>query len=107
MKGAVSFEKDIIDQLKKDPRFREAYLNEAMNEDDHGVSLLMFHNVAKALGGVSRLSKATGLNRQNLYRALSGKRDPAFSTVKKIVHGLGFRIKLEAVKADRKALAKA
>lgn len=95
MKGAASFDKYLIDQLRKNEGFREAYLNEALNEEEKGVSLAMFRNVAEALGGITRLAKHSGLNRQNLYKALSGKKDPAFSTVEGIVHGFGFKIKVE------------
>jgi probable addiction module antidote protein len=107
MKGAVSHQVFLIEQLRNNESFREAYLNEALNEEESGVSLAMFRNVAEAMGGISRLSKRSGLNRQNLYRALSGKRDPAFSTVEGIVHGFGFRIVVEPMKKARKALAKA
>ena len=102
MKGAKNFDRHLIDQLRKNEKFREAYLNEALNENDGRVSLQMFHQVAKALGGITRLSKHSGLNRQNLYKALSGKKDPAFSTVEGIVHSLGFRIKVEPVKRTKK-----
>jgi len=102
LKGSASFDKHLIDQLKKNESFREAYLNEALNEEESGVSLGMFRNVAEAMGGVTKLAKASGLNRQNLYRALSGKRDPAFSTVEGIVHGFGFRIVVESMKKVRR-----
>lgn len=102
MKGAVSHQKFLLDLLRKDERFREAYLNEALNEEESCISLGMFRNVAEAMGGITRLSKTTGLNRQNLYKALSGKKDPAYSTVEGIVHGFGFRIKVEPVKNAKK-----
>ncbi|MGH7442065.1 MAG: DNA-binding protein [bacterium] len=108
MKGAVSFDKHLISQLKANAVFREAYINEAFNADDKGLMLLMFRNVAEAMGGIAKLSQVTGLNRQNLYRAFSGARDPVFSTVDSIVHGFGFKLKVEALgkpKASR-ALAK-
>ena len=103
MKGAKDFDRHLLDQLKKNERFREAYLNEALNERTQGVALEMFRTVAEAMGGMTRLAKATGLNRQNLYKALSGKKDPAYSTVEGIVHGLGFRIMVEATRKHRKA----
>ena len=108
MKGTASFDKHLISQLKDNEKFREAYLNEALNEGDGTLALLMFRNVAEALGGIAKLAKTTGLNRQNLYRALSGKRDPVFSTVESIVHGFGFKIKVEALTKPRpnKELAK-
>jgi len=107
MKGAASFDEFLCEQLRKDKRFREAYINEALNEEDGKLSLYMLGRVAEALGGIGKLSKNTGLNRQNLHKTFSGKRDPAYSTVEGIVHGLGFRFKVEAIKGGRKALAKA
>jgi probable addiction module antidote protein len=101
MKGAVPFDKHLVSRLRSNEEFREAYLNEALNEGESGLSLLMFRNVAEALGGIAKLSKSTGLNRQNLYRALSGKRDPVFSTVESIVRGFGFKIKVEALRKAR------
>jgi probable addiction module antidote protein len=101
MKGVVSFDKHLICRLKDNQAFCEAYLNEALNEGDSGLSLVMFRNVAEAFGGIAKLSRTTGLNRQNLYRALSGKRDPVFSTVESIVHGFGFKIKVEALKKSK------
>ena len=107
MKATASFDKHLISQLKANADFREAYLNEAFNEDDKGLVLLMFRNVAEAMGGIAKLSKTTGLNRQNLYRAFSGKRDPVFSTVDSIVHGFGFKLKVESLRKPRNARASA
>jgi len=107
MKGTASFDEYLIETLRKDEKFREAYLNEALNEDDQSVSLAMFRDVAEAMGGVAKLSKMTGLNRQNLYKALSGKRDPAYSTVEGIIHGLGFRMKVEPIKKRKRSRATA
>ena len=101
MKGTAAFDKHLISRLKTNAAFREAYLNEAFNESDKGLSLLMFRNVAEAMGGIAKLAQTTGLNRQNLYRAFSGKRDPAFSTVEGIVHGFGFKLKVEALRKPR------
>lgn len=36
--------------------------------------------IAKRQGGFSKLSNEMSLNRESLYKALSGKRDPRFST---------------------------
>lgn len=103
MKRTTSYHEHLIENLKTHEIFREAYLNEALNEADGRIALHMFRNVAEALGGITRLAKKTGLNRQNLYKALSGKKDPAFSTVEGIVHGFGFRIKVEPYGKSDKA----
>lgn len=87
----------IVQQLKKDKRFLEAYLNEALSDEaeDPRVVLDMLRKVAEASGGVRRLAQVADLNRQNLYKALSAEKgNPEFFTVNKIVNALGFHFKL-------------
>ena len=88
----------IIGQLKKDSRFLEAYLNEALSDENENprVVLDMLRNVADATGGVRRLANVTKLNRQNLYKTLSAKNgNPEFFTINKIIQGLGYHFKIE------------
>lgn len=107
MKRSVSFDDYLVELLRKDEKFREAYLNEALNDDDSRVSLGMLSNVAEAMGGIGWLAKTTGLNRQNLYKALSGKRDPSYSTVEGIIHGFGFKMKVEPLRGAKRHKAHA
>lgn len=98
----------IVEQLKSDKRFLEAYLNEALSDEaeDPRVVLDMLRKVAKASGGVRRLAQAADLNRQNLYKALSAEKgNPEFFTINKIVNALGFHFKLVKNK-KRLAMAK-
>ena len=95
--GTRSHDDFIIEQLKKDERFLEAYLNEALSDEkeDPRVVLDMLRKVAQASGGVRRLAQAADLNRQNLYKALSAEKgNPDFFTINKIVNALGFHFKL-------------
>jgi probable addiction module antidote protein len=87
----------IVEQLKKDNRFLEAYLNEALSDDneDPRVVLDMLRKVAEATGGIRHLSKITRLNRQNLYKTLSSHGNPEFFTITKIIRGLGYHFKIE------------
>jgi len=54
--------------------------------------------IAKALGvvakvrGMSKLSQDTGLDRDILYKALSGEINTSFDTILKVSHALGLRI---------------
>jgi len=56
--------------------------------------------IAQALGviararGMSDLSRATGLPRQSLYKALSGEGNPEFGTITKVADALGFKLSL-------------
>lgn len=57
--------------------------------------------IAKALGTVARsrgmteLSKATGLGRESLYKALSGEGNPSFDTIMKVAKALGLQLRFE------------
>ena len=87
----------VIEQLKRDRRFLEAYLNEALSDEneDPRVVLDMLRKVAEATGGIRQLSKVTRLNRQNLYKTLSSQGNPEFFTINKIINGLGYHFKIE------------
>lgn len=93
MKKTASYQAFLIEQLRKDEAFREAYLNEALQDEDQRLILLALRNVAQATGGLSRLSKATGLNRQNLYRILSKGGNPTWERIEKIFDGLGYPLR--------------
>ena len=59
--------------------------------------------VAAALGaiarahGMTRLAKETGLNREGLYRTLSGAGNPELETFLKVIKALGLQLKASAV----------
>lgn len=73
-----------------------AYLEAALEVADDDPAFL-----AKALGvvararGLSQLAESSGLTREGLDRALSGKGDPGFATVLKVAHALGLRLRFE------------
>jgi len=46
--------------------------------------------------GMANLAKITGLNRESLYKALSGETQPRWDTVQKIIKGLKINIKAVA-----------
>ena len=54
--------------------------------------------IAKALGdiarakGMTQLAKETGMGRENLYKALSGKGNPSFATILKVMGALGLQL---------------
>lgn len=57
--------------------------------------------IVHALGVIARahnmnqLAKDTGLTREDLYQALSSKRNPSFSTVAKVAKALGFKLTVQ------------
>ena len=83
------------DELFKDlqnPEFAAAYFNAALEEGDMSTILLTIKNLVEAKGGMSKIAKETGLNRESLYRALSEDGNPKLSTFYKILHALGMKL---------------
>lgn len=82
----------------QDPKDASLYLTEALFdfERDHNVHVFLqaLKDVTDAQGGVGALSKRTNLNRQNLYKLLSAKRQPKIETLGSILDGLGFQLSI-------------
>ena len=55
----------------QNPKTAAAYLNAALENEDPKVFLIALKDIAEAYGGISKLAKETGLNRESLYRTLS------------------------------------
>ncbi|MDE0032001.1 MAG: putative addiction module antidote protein [Deltaproteobacteria bacterium] len=82
----------------KTPEAIAEYLNVVLEDpdSDHEDLLIALRNVAEAVGGVSELSRRTGLNRSGLSRALSTKNIPKIDTVHKIAKACGVRLQFSA-----------
>lgn len=89
------FKEVVIQELRKDAAFREEYLNDLLQEQDLPMIALGLRDLVEALGGIGDVSKGTGLNRQNLYKALSGKVRPDFPTILKIIHFAGYDLSVD------------
>ena len=87
------------------------YLNEIVttgNPRDPSEAAIIQHAlgvVAKA-HGMTKVAKATGLSRENLYRSLSSEYDAYFGTVLRVIDALGLELAFKPKKAG-KAGAKA
>ena len=104
LKNTRSYEEDLLEDLK-DPAEAQSYLEaslEAYEEDsDTAALLLALQHVAKAQGGIGKLAKQTGINREHLYEMLAGKHNPRLDNLLAILSSLGFRIRLERASAPR------
>jgi probable addiction module antidote protein len=80
-------------------RLRDA-LEKFVNEDDAESFLLMLRKLARAKGGMSRLSKKVGINRQNLYRTFASTGNPKFRSLNTILKGLGYRLSIEPIELN-------
>jgi probable addiction module antidote protein len=81
----------------KTPKQWAGFLD-AVIEDSHGDP----HMITAALGeiakaeGMTGIAKKTGLSRESLYKALSGNRNPEFSTIYKVMAALGLQFQVVA-----------
>ena len=92
---------DIVEELDHNPEDATLYLEACVDEDPGDGSLIRaaLGDIARARK-VSRLAHDTGLNRGNLYKALSPEGNPSFATVLKIARALGFEFHIKAAKAE-------
>ena len=71
------------------------YLTQAFLDDDPAVFVTALGHVAKAKG-IAQLATDTGLNRESLYKALSGKTQPKWDTVHRIIKALNINLHIAA-----------
>ncbi len=88
-------------QKLKNEEYAHAYLEVALEEyEADGDSQAFFNalkDVAKAQGGLGHVAQKANLNRQNLYRALSGNSKPRLETISHFMHGLGYKFSLQPI----------
>ena len=108
MRKMINFDDALREDLK-DPLEAQAYLEVALElyeEDNNTEAFLMaLRDVAEAQGGVTALSQKTHLNRQNLYRALSGHGNPRLNTFGTILHGLGFKLAIHPLNNSERSIS--
>ena len=95
-KRTKSYQAALLESLK-DPEEAAAYLNAALEEEGEEAEelfLVALRNVAEARG-VAKVAAAAALNRESLYRALSGKGNPRLSTLGALLDALGLRLAVE------------
>jgi len=97
MKKIKNFRRYHLEKLKSMKAakiYLEVALEEFEKDHDKETFLQAIRDVAEAQGGLSLLAKRTGLNRQNLYKALSIKGNPQFDTIGTILQALGFKLSI-------------
>jgi probable addiction module antidote protein len=96
-KSAASHDDAVIRELKADPDLAAEYLRAALEDtDEPRVLLVALRRVAEATGGVARVAKAAGVERESLYRALSARGNPRLSTLLAVTRAMGLRLTVEA-----------
>ena len=74
--------------------FLQVALEEYENDGDFSAFLMAVRQIVDAQGGIGHLANSTKLNRENLYRTLSGKTNPKLNTLGLILNSLGFKLQI-------------
>jgi probable addiction module antidote protein len=96
-KASIAHEDRIIRELRTRPDFAAEYLRAALeDEDEPRVLLIALRRVAEARGGLAKVAKAAGIERESLYRALSTRGNPRLSTLFAVTKAVGLKLTVEA-----------
>ncbi len=79
-----------VDFLQGEDEIAE-YLTEAYLDEDPNVFIIALGHVAKHKG-ISALARETGLNRESLYKTFSGKVQPKWDTIHRLLRALKVRL---------------
>jgi probable addiction module antidote protein len=90
-KTSISHNKALLLELRANPEFAAEYLKAALEEaeDEPGVLLIALRRVAEARGGLAKVARSAGIERESLYRALS-------SSVVAVTIAMGLKITVKA-----------
>lgn len=101
-KASISHDAAIVEELRRDPVFAAEYLKAALDDtDEPKVLLVVLRQLAEAQGGVAKIAKAAGVERESLYRALSLNGNPRLSTLTAVLKAVGLKLSVEAVGPGR------
>jgi len=99
MRKTITKRYDVAEDLRT-PKEMAAYLEACFEEADGDAAF-----IAKALGDIARakgmtlVARDAGVSRESLYKALSGERNPDFTTILKVVGALGMKLHAEPLSA--------
>ena len=95
-KASVSHDEVMVRKLRTSPAFAAEYLKAAMEDMEEPQSLLVaLRHLAEARGGVAKIAKAAGIERESLYRALSPRGNPRLSTLVAVTKAMGLTLTVE------------
>ena len=94
--ASISHDEAMVKKLREHPEFAAEYLKAALEDaDEPGVLLIALRRVAEARGGVAKVAKAAGVERESLYRALSPRGNPRWSTLVAVTQAMGLKLTVE------------
>jgi probable addiction module antidote protein len=94
--ASISHDEALIRELRADPEFAAEYLRAALeDEDEPRMLLIALRHIAEARGGLAKVAKAAGVERESLYRALSLRGNPRLSTLLAVTRAVGLKFTVE------------
>jgi probable addiction module antidote protein len=94
---SISNDEALVRRLRESPKFAVAYLKAALEEtDEPKVLLVALRRIVEARGGIAKVAKAAGVERESLYRALSPRGNPRLSTLVAVTKAVGLKLTVEA-----------
>ena len=95
-RASIAHNEATVRGLRDDPEFAAEYLRAALEDSDEpSVLLVALRRVAEARGGIAKVAKAAGVERESLYRALSVRGNPRLSTLVAVAKAVGLRLTVE------------
>jgi probable addiction module antidote protein len=95
--ASASHDEVMVKKLRKNRAFAAEYLKAAMEDtEEPRVLLIALRQIAEARGGISKIAKAAGIERESLYRALSARGNPRLSTLFAVTRAMGLTLTVEA-----------
>jgi probable addiction module antidote protein len=97
-KASASHDGVMVKKLRKNRTSAAEYLKAAMEDSgEPQVLLVALRHIAEARGGVAKIAKAAGIERESLYRALSPRGNPRLSTLLAVTKAMGLTLTVETV----------
>jgi probable addiction module antidote protein len=96
-KPSISNDEAVIAEIRRNPKFAAEYLKAALEDSEEPrVLLIALRHIAEARGGVAKIAKAAGVERESLYRALSARGNPRLSTLVAVTKAMGLSLTVKA-----------
>ena len=94
-KRLIDYQENLLHELQ-DPNEAIAYLNAALMDADPRVFLLALRSVIDAQNiDISATAKKAKLNRENLYKMLSKKGNPQFSSLVALINAMNWHLAIQ------------
>lgn len=87
-----SHDEAMAEVFQADPVYAANLLNSVLEDGDQAELMIALRQIAAAFGGVYVVAKEANLNPTQLYRTLSAKGNPAYSSLTAILRAMGLRL---------------